>query len=179
MVLDIILALCLGIALFHGYSKGLIASVVSVVSIAVSLLAAIKLSSVAGPWLAKVGVSSEWIPIISLIGVFIAVMLLFQLATKLLEGVINVAGLSFINRLGGGLLWVVAVALIVSTVAWYLDAMGIVPEEQKETSATFAILIQTGPAVINWIGLVIPFLKDAFQELSDFFDHQAAHIPAQ
>jgi membrane protein required for colicin V production len=179
MILDVILALCLGIALFHGYSKGLIASVVSVVSIAVSLVAAIKLSSVAGPWLAEAGVSSEWIPILSLIGVFIAAMLLFQLATKLLEGIMNVAGLSFFNRLGGGLLWVVAVALIVSTVAWYLDAMGIVPEEQKESSATFAILTQTAPAVIHGVGLVIPFIKDAFQELSDFFDQQAARIPVQ
>jgi hypothetical protein len=106
-------------------------------------------------------------------------MLLFQLATKLLEGIMNVAGLSFFNRLGGGLLWVVAVALIVSTVAWYLDAMGIVPEEQKESSATFAILTQTAPAVIHGVGLVIPFIKDAFQELSDFFDQQAARIPVQ
>lgn len=86
MLLDLIYALIIVFAIFHGYRRGLILGLFSLVAVIIGLAAAMKLSIVAGIYISKViKVSEEWLPLISFIVVFILIVLLIRLGAKALK----------------------------------------------------------------------------------------------
>ncbi|MFT7587818.1 MAG: membrane protein required for colicin V production, partial [Limisphaerales bacterium] len=86
MIIDIIFALLVALALFHGWQKGIISSVVSVVAIGIALIAAIKLSEVASIYINNVlNIDSKFLPIVSLVIVFLVVLIGFRAMSGLVE----------------------------------------------------------------------------------------------
>ena len=86
MLIDIILIVLLGIAIFKGYSKGFLIAVFSLLAIIIGLAAAIKLSVVTASWLTDaIHVAAKWLPVIAFAVVFIIVVVLVRLGAKALE----------------------------------------------------------------------------------------------
>src|SRR5687767_11342986 len=102
MFLDIIVLILLVMALWKGIRNGLILGIFSFLALIIGLAAAIKLSAVAAEYIGKnVSISERWLPIIAFAVVFLAVVLLVRLGAKALEGVLNLATLGWLNKLGG------------------------------------------------------------------------------
>jgi membrane protein required for colicin V production len=178
MLLDIIFAVVLVLAIFKGYSRGLVIGLFSLVSVIVGLAAAIKLSTVVASWIGNaVKVSEEWLPLISFIVVFIIVVLLIRLGAKAIESTIEVAMLGWLNKLGGIILYVAIYTIVFSVLLFYAEQMQLVKPETIDKSLTYQYIQPWGPKVINALGGLIPFFKDMFEELKEYFGTVAEKIP--
>lgn len=171
MFLDILAVMLLVLALWKGFRNGLILGVFSFLAFVVGLAAAIKLSAVAAEYIGQnVSISGRWLPIIAFAVVFLAVVLLVRLGAKALEGVVNLATLGWLNKLGGVVFYALIYLFIFSVLLFYADQVALIQPETKEASVSFPLLQPLAPYIIEGLGVVIPFFKNMFGELSAFFD---------
>ena len=172
MIIDIILAVLLILAVIKGYQRGLIVGVFSFVAIIIGLAAAMKLSVVAAEYIGStVNVSDKWLPVISFLVVFIVVVLLIRLGANLIQKTVEAMSLGFLNRLGGILLYAVIFIIVYSIILFYAEQVKLIQPGIIESSITYPFIEPWGPKVIDGLGSVIPFFKDMFNQLQDFFDH--------
>jgi membrane protein required for colicin V production len=171
MLLDIIVLVLLVGALWKGMRNGLILGVFSFLAFIIGLAAAMKLSAVAAEYIgANVSISERWLPIVAFAVVFLIVVLLVRLGAKALEGVVNLATLGWLNKLGGVVFYALIYLFIFSILLFYADQLQLINPDTKEASVSFPVLQPLAPVVIEGLGAVIPFFKDMFAELSAFFD---------
>jgi membrane protein required for colicin V production len=172
VVLDIIFLFLLVMALFKGYTRGLIVAVFTFLAYIIGLAAALKLSAVVAVSLQeKTQVTSSWLPVISFAIVFIAVILLVRLLAKLIKKAVTLALLGWIDTLGGIVLYFLLYLFIYSVLLFYADKIGLLSAETKQASKTFEYIVPIGPTVINGIGKVLPFFRDMFDQLAHFFEN--------
>lgn len=170
MIIDIIFAVIVILALFRGYSQGLIMGVFSFLSVIIALAAALKLSAVVAGYIGNaVKVSEEWLPLISFVLVFIAVILLIRLAAKAVQRTFELVMLGWVNRLGGMLFFLAIYILVYSVLLFYAEQMKIISPETISESRTWSYIRPWGPRVIDGLGSVLPFFRNMFLELQEFF----------
>jgi membrane protein required for colicin V production len=171
MFIDLIVAVLLVLALYKGWRKGLIVGVFSFLAFIIGLAAAIKLSAVAATYIGEaVNISQRWLPVVAFAVVFLLIVLLVRLGAKALEGVVTVALLGWANKLGGIILFIVLYLFIFSILLFYAAQVHLINEQTAQASVTYAYLQPLGPKVINGLGVVLPFFKNMFGELLQFFD---------
>lgn len=171
MFLDIIVVILLVLALWKGIRNGLILGIFSFLAFIIGLAAAMKLSAVAADYIGQnVSVSERWLPIIAFAVVFLAVVLLVRLGAKALESVVEGATLGWLNRLGGVVLFALLYLVIFSILLFYANQLQLINPETCEASVSFPLLQPLGPRIIEGLGVVVPFFRDMFTELSAFFD---------
>lgn len=180
MLLDLIYAVIIVLAVFHGYRRGLIVGLFSLVAVIIGLAAAMKLSIVAGIYISKViNVSEEWLPLISFIVVFILIVLLIRLGAKALEKAIELAWLGWVNKLGGVIFYAAIYTIVFSVLLFYAEQMKWLQPETINKSVTYSFVQPWGPKAIDGFGAIIPIFKDMFGELEKFFDNVAGKISAR
>ncbi|MCP9750477.1 CvpA family protein [Ferruginibacter sp. HRS2-29] len=176
MLIDSIFAVLLVLACIKGYTKGLIVALFSIIGFIVGLAAAIKLSSVVAEKLsASISVSAKWLPFISFLLVFIAVIVLVNLGAKLIQKSFEMAMLGWVNRLGGILLYMLLYSILLSIFLFYAIQLKFINDETVKASVIYPYIQPLGPKVINSLGFVIPWFRDMFTQLQDFF----GNIPAK
>jgi membrane protein required for colicin V production len=169
-MIDIIFVILLVLALIHGYRRGFIVAVFSLVSIIVGLAAAIKLSAVVANRLGDtVKVSDKWLPVVSFAIVFIVVVLLIRLGARAIQKLTEALMLGWLNRLGGIILYAVIYITIYSVVLFYANQVRIIKPEAIKASVSYSFIQPWGPKAINGVGSLIPFFKDMFTQLEGFF----------
>lgn len=181
MILDIIYAGFLLLALIHGYKKGIIHSIVTLLALIIGLLAAVRFSELAAVYIDKwFNVSGKYLPLIAFIAVFVGLYFLFRLLEQAMEGVFKLIKLNFINQAAGALVWGFVWTLLYSTILFYLNNMGLFSEALKTDSVTYVHIIALAPDTFALIGKVIPPMRDAFDKLDIWFSHfNATHSVAQ
>ncbi len=176
MILDLTVVIILAFALFKGLQKGFIVGAFSFLAFVIGLAAALKCSSGVARYLQQdAGLSQAWLPVLAFIAVFILVVFLVNLGAKAMEGVARLALLGWLNRLGGAALFVLGYLFIYSVILFYADNLNLVSNATKEASVTYAYLKPLGPMVIDILGVVFPFLKNMFYELTEFFEAVSAN----
>jgi len=174
MLIDIVFLMLMVIAIFKGFSRGLIVALFSMLAYIVGIAAAIKLSVVVANRLKEhITLSNQWLPILSFALVFIVVVILVRLGAKLIEKTFQVALLGWVNRLGGILLFVVLYTVLFSIVLFYAHQVNFVKPETIAASKTYDYIAPWGSKVIDGFGKLIPAFKDMFSELESFFDSLA------
>jgi membrane protein required for colicin V production len=174
MIIDLIFAALLVFAAIKGYQKGLIVAVFSFIAIIVGLAAAMKLSTIAAGYISSaVNISAQWLPVVSFIIVFIAVILLIRLGATAIEKTVQLALLGWVNRLGGIIFFAAIYLTIFSVLLFYAVQMELLKPETLKQSVTYAFVQPWGPKAISAIGWVLPFFRNMFTELEVFFDQIA------
>jgi membrane protein required for colicin V production len=167
------------LALFKGLRKGLILGVFSFLAFIIGLAAAIKLSAIAAAYIGdNVSISQRWLPVIAFIVVFLIVVLLVRLGAKALEGVVNLALLGWANKIGGFAFFALLYLFIFSILLFYASQLHLFNKATIEASISYPFLIPLGPMVIEGLGAVLPFFKNMFTELLDFFNGVAQNKEA-
>lgn len=170
MILDLVFAVILVLAIFKGYQRGLIVGIFSFVAIIIGLAAAIKLSVVVAGYIGRnVNVSDSWLPVISFVAVFIVVVLLVRVGANAIQRTVELAMLGWVNRLGGMLLYAALYIAVFSILLFYAEQVNLIRPETINKSVTYAFIQPWGPRAINSFAVVIPFFKDMFTELQEFF----------
>jgi membrane protein required for colicin V production len=170
MFLDVLYLIVLVLASIRGLRRGLIVGLFSFVAVIVGLAAAMKLSTVAAGYIGTaVKVSDRWLPIISFIVVFVLIVLLIRLAANLLQKAVEMVMLGWVNRLGGMILYAAIYTLVYSVVLFYAEQVHLIQPETIEKSVTYHFVQPWGPWFIDGIATVLPFFRDMFGDLSQFF----------
>jgi membrane protein required for colicin V production len=178
MIIDLIFAILMVLALIQGYRRGLIVAIFSFISLIVGLAAAIKLSAVVAERLGHtVKVSDKWLPVISFAIVFIIVVILIRLGAKAIQRLTEAVMLGWVNRLGGIILYVMIYITVFSILLFYAGQLKIIKPEVLEASLTYNFIQPWGPKAINGLATVLPFFKDMFARLEDFFSGVPKNIP--
>lgn len=171
MLIDLIFAALLVMAIFKGYQKGLIIAIFSIIAFILGLAAALKLSTVVAGYLKdSINVSAKWLPFIAFALVFFGVVLLVRLGGKLVEKAFQVALLGWVNRIGGIFLYATLYTIILSIFIFYAEKLQLIQPATIQSSQTYSFIQPWGPKVMDSFGSVIPWFKDMFTELGDFFN---------
>ncbi|MDQ6608967.1 MAG: CvpA family protein, partial [Bacteroidota bacterium] len=137
MLIDIIAFIILILAIFKGFSKGLIVALFSFLAFIIGLAAALKLSAAMASYIgSNVAVSQRWLPFIAFIIVFIIVVLLIRLGAKLLQGAAQMIMLGWLNRIGGALFYILIYFFIFSILLFYATQLGMIRPASIQASIT-------------------------------------------
>jgi len=167
------------LALIQGYRKGLIVAFFSFVAIIIGLAAALKLSTAVAKYIGHaVKISDKWLPIISFVVVFIVVILLIRLGARAIQKITETLLLGWANRLGGIILYAMIYLMVFSIVLFYADQIKIIKAETIRASITYPFVEPWGPRAMNGLAALIPFFKDMFSDLEQFFSGMSEKISA-
>ncbi|NNV55355.1 CvpA family protein [Limnovirga soli] len=170
MSIDIIYIILIAMAVLKGYSRGLIVAIFSLLAIIIGLAAAMKFSVLVTGWLAlNTHIGTQWLPFIAFIAIFILIVIIVRSVANLIEAAIDMALLSWINKLAGIILYVLLYSMVYSIVLFYGTQMGIISQTTIGASTIYGFIEPWGPTVINLLGSIIPVFKDMFQQLEQFF----------
>ncbi|GEM_PF-197080 len=177
MVLDVVLGILLALAFGYGWSRGLVRSLLAAVSVGVALVAAVKLSQVTSFWLRDaLDLNATWLPLVSLLAVFVAVMTLFMLAGTLFEAALQALALGVFNRIAGGMVYAGLAALLLSTLLWYTTKMNLIPQANRDGSVLLPAMLTAAPGVLEGAGKLYPAVQDAYGQLEVFFEQLATDL---
>jgi membrane protein required for colicin V production len=170
MIIDIIFIVLLALAVWKGFSKGLIIAFFSFVGFFIGLIAAIKLSATIAEWLQKeANTEGRWWPLLAFALVMLVAMLLVRLLANFIHKTVHFTMMGWVNRLGGVLFYSLLYLMAYSILLFYISKMGLFSLETMNSSVTYSFLSSMGPKSIDAIGAVIPALKGLFTQLELFF----------
>ena len=157
-------------ALIKGCRKGFVVAIFSFIALFVGLAAALKLSAyVANRLKDSMNVSSGWLPFLSFLVVFTVTVLLVNWGGKLIQKVIEIALLGWINRIAGIILYLFVYTIIFSVFLFYAEKIHLFSITTFQYSQTWPVIKPVGPKVIDAFGSVLPVFKNMFKELENFF----------
>jgi membrane protein required for colicin V production len=176
-MIDIILYIVVILAIIQGWRKGLIMALFSMVCGLIGLAAAVKLSAVLATHMkSDLHVTSRWLPVIAFILVFVMALLIIRWAGKLVEKLVQLVLLGWLNKLGGILLFLILYLAVYSIILFYGTKIQFISKRAVSDSHFYSLIAPFGPGVIRVITGFIPYGHDMFHALEGFFDKIAHNI---
>jgi membrane protein required for colicin V production len=157
-IVDIILLICFIPAVIQGFRKGFISQVIAIVSIIAGAWISFRFTVPGSQWLAQhIQGSEQMLKIISFATIFIAVIVGLTLLGKLLEGVVKLVMLGWLNRVLGVIFSLLKAGLIIGLAIMLFcslnNTFGLVSEEMLGESVLF-------PPLKYLSYTVFPYLKE-------------------
>jgi len=178
MILDLIAGILLVLAIIKGYTKGAILAAFSYIALIIGIAAAIKLSVVVAGYLTSRSMHGKWLSFLSFVIVLVIVIVIIKLLARMIEKIIQAVLMGWVNRICGIILFVLVYFTVYSVFLFYTTKMGLTGPQTVQASVTYPYFHNLGPWAIDHLGVVIPWFKDMFRHLSDFFAAMAARLPA-
>ncbi len=170
MIIDILFLLLLIMSVLRGYKRGFVVAIFSFLAVIIGLAAAMKLSVAVAGWLERnMHINEKWLPFISFILVMIGVILLVKWLAGILHTAIEFVLLGWLDKLCGILLYAFLYITVYSIVLFYVVQMGWINAETRDSSRVYAFIEPLGPKAVNMVSYIIPFFKNMFQDLENFF----------
>ena len=148
---DIILAAPLLWGAFKGFKKGLIIELISLIALAVGIWGAVHFSDFAVQLLAE-NIDQKYLPLTAFLLTFISIVVLVYFVGKLLEKVVNIVQLKFINKVLGACFGLLKFWLIISVVLFiverYNKKFDFVPKEYVCTSLLYGPMSELPKQII-------------------------------
>jgi membrane protein required for colicin V production len=172
MWLDIVFAIVLISAAIKGMKRGIIMALFSFIGWFIGLAAALKLSAAFAAYLqGYTAIGDKWLPLVSFIIVFVLAVIIVQLIGKAIEQLFSFSLLSWVNKLGGALLYTAMYALAFSVILFFAEKMHLINQDTASSSRVYGMLSALGPSVVDTVYAIMPFIKNSFHELEKYFEH--------
>ncbi|RYD52854.1 MAG: CvpA family protein [Sphingobacteriales bacterium] len=169
--LDILIALTLAYAAWKGWRRGILMSLLYLVGTLLGLVMSLKFSGEIGEWFVRNGYAfGAKSTTAGFVVTFIGMGLLMRLAARTLHGVLRATGLTGINRALGAGVQVLIFALVWSCLLWLGSRTTLIPLPTVKGSVLFPVVEPLAPYLFSKIGVILPFVKSSFTELSVFID---------
>jgi membrane protein required for colicin V production len=172
MLVDI---LCLVIVIFgfyKGFTKGLIIAIFGTLAWILGLIGALKFSSVGAIYMRdKLHIDTHYNPLISFIIIMLVIGLIVFLMGKMLQKIMEVAQLGFVNKLLGALLFTGISLLLFSALLWLANQAGMISPEVKTQSKLYSFVSPIMPFVIDHLGDLIPSIKGTLGDIQHYYNH--------
>ena len=158
--IDIVILACFLPAVVMGLKDGFIRQLVALAVVVLGIWLSVRFSDTVGAWLTeRFKIEPFWVKTLSFVSIFIVTALVLNLVGKLLEKVLDIALLGWLNRLLGLVLALATAALIIGTLIYLVnsanDLMDFIPKEQLEQSRFYKPLLEL-------VQRVFPILKQLF-----------------
>jgi membrane protein required for colicin V production len=127
--------------LYLGFKKGIIRTIISLASILIGIVLALKLSPFVITF-AKDLFKSDSIVVVVLgfLATYFAIIALIRLGGKAIEKLFKKVKLNFVNKTIGGVVLSIFFVFIYSILVWFLTEAAIISEDDKSDSLTYSIL---------------------------------------
>jgi membrane protein required for colicin V production len=174
-MIDTAFLILMALAVWKGYSKGLVVALFSFVGMIVGMLLALKCSALVAVWLGEeTKLDAKWLPFLAflliIIGVYFGVRILAAMVQKSLE----FAMLGWVNRLGGILLYALLYSSLLILLLFYADKLQLLSADTKTGSQFYQFMHGFAKPILNFITDVLPFIRNMLQQLTDYFAVQTA-----
>jgi membrane protein required for colicin V production len=164
---DVLIFGFLALFMINGYRKGFIISLASLVALVLGIYLAVHFSNYIQDILLKnFHPSQAWLPILSFIITFLAVAILVLIVAKLMEKMMDLVGMGFINKLAGALLGLLKGVVFASIILFILFSIDKkqkwITADDRKGSITMNKVEQVFPKFISALGADIrfPFLDE-------------------
>ena len=159
-ILDIIILICFIPAIIQGIRKGLVSQVVAILAILTGVYLSFEFSSAVSGWLGQYIEGSEQVlKIVAFTLILITVAAALTALGKLIEGMLKIVMLGWLNRLLGAAFSFLKCALIIGLLVMVFNSLNstfnLVSEEELAKSVLY-------PYAKNMADTVFPYLKDLF-----------------
>ena len=157
-ILDIILLVCFVPAIFQGIRKGFIAQAVSIISILLGIWASAQFADVVSGWIAQyITASEQALRLVAFALILVLVFLVLAALGKMLEGVIRLVMLGWLNKLLGVIFALLKTGLIVGLAIMVFDSLNDNLKIVEDAVLNESILY---PPLKKTAFEVFPYLKD-------------------
>ena len=159
-VIDIILVACFLPCIWFGLKRGLVRQIVSICVIYFGITLSLKFSGQLSSWLSNYIPESPFaVKLISFILIFFAIALALSLLGKVVEKILKISLLGWINRLLGLVLAFFVFLFAISSAVFLIDsANSLVEFIPKDSIAESRIY----PALLDFSKFVFPYFKELF-----------------
>ena len=159
-ILDIIILICLVAAIVQGVRKGFVSQTISIISLIAGVWASAKFADVVGGWLAHyINTSEQILKIISFATILIVAFILLALLCKMLEKIIELTMLEWLNKLLGVTFSLTKCTLILSIIAIAFNSINTKFGWIKPDYLSDSMLY---PIIKGIADIVFPYLKSLF-----------------
>lgn len=159
-ILDIIILICLIPSLIQGLRKGFISQAISIISLIAGIWASARFADIVGAWLAQYITASEQVlKLVSFAIVMIVVFIILGLIGKLLDGIIKLVMLGWMNRLLGAAFALAKAILILGLLMLVFNSLNanfnFVDPQVIEESVLYPILKGISDTVFPYLKSII------------------------
>ena len=145
-VIDIIIVCCFLPALYFGIKNGLVRQLVAVAVIYFGITLSLRFSAPVAEWIGEhVNMNEFWAKTVSFILVFFVISLVLGLLGKLIEKIIQISLLGWLNKLLGVVAALFVFALVISAIVYFVDSannmLDFIPKEKLEESRFYPWLL--------------------------------------
>ena len=172
MVIDIICLVFLAYGFWVGYSRGIISTVLSLVSYVFGILAAMKFGPIAAEMIfnAFPAVTSAGAFLLGVVLLFFLTLVLFRILARGLTGALESVNINFINQILGGVLSGLFFTFIFSGLVYFGDRSRIISDEVRADSITYPALSRMPDLVIDNARSIFPIFYDFYDQAVDAMD---------
>ena len=170
MIIDIIFAVAAAWGFYIGFSRGIVKTIFTVLSIVFGLVMAFRFSPQVTSLLETLFTKNPLMFIAGFLVTFVGTMMLIRLFARFLEGALQTANINFVNQTIGGLFMAAIFTLLYSGLLWFGDKSQLISEQGKRESATYVYLEKFPETVWRWGGKAKPIFVDFWQHSIQFMD---------
>ena len=171
MVVDIIFVIVLLTGFYMGFSKGIIQTVFTVLSLLFGLMAAFKFSDATTQFLETTFNTDN--PLMFVAGFllsFVVVMIIIRMIARFLEGVLKTVNINIINQMAGGVLLSGVMILLFSVLLWFADQARMIDPQTKADSYSYPY-IKNYPTHLKELGIRLkPVFHNFWDRSMDMMD---------
>jgi len=158
-IIDIVLLIVFAWFAYQGFKKGFVIELASLVALILGIYAAIYFSSYAEYFLVNsLNMDNDYIPVTSFVITFIVVVIVVYALGRILEKLIKMVALGFLNKLAGGAFGILKAAVFISIFFLILNHYNInfISAEKKDNSLIYSPVEE-----------IAPFIWSQLDELND------------
>lgn len=161
-VIDIIIVCCFLPVLYFGIKNGLVRQLVAFAVIFFGIRLSLRFATPVGEWVTEhVKIGDFWAKAVSFILIFFAVALVLSLFGRIIEKIIKITLLGWLNKLLGVVMTFILTILLLSVVVYLVDSannlLEFIPKEKLEESRFYPALLQLSQEVF-------PHFKELFSK---------------
>jgi len=154
-ILDIIFIIPIVWLAYKGFSKGLIIELTTLAALALGIYISLHFSHLTANFLVEhFEISKKYLSIISFIITFILVVIALNIIGKMLEKIIDLVALSFLNKSFGGFFGVLKAVIFLSFIIYFINKFDknrfLFSESLTSESALYEYIEDVAPAVIKF-----------------------------
>lgn len=136
---------------YQGFKRGLIIELASLLALILGIYAALYFSGYAADFLINnMDMGPKYVPLTSFILTFIVVVILVYFIGKILEKLVNIVALGFLNKLAGGFFGILKAAVVLSVVLLIINQFNddLISKQKKKNSLLYGPI--SGIAPVLW-----------------------------
>jgi membrane protein required for colicin V production len=177
--IDIVLGILILWSLIKGFRKGFIIELASLLALILGIYGAILFADVTAGYLtANIDLPKDYTPLIAFALTFVVIVVGVHFLARMVQKLVNMVALGFINRLAGAVFSGIKTVLILSFILFFIDSIdqniNVIPQKTKNQSILYypvsGIAFKIIPAITNseYFEILENRYKDVKDEFPDF-----------